>query len=386
MLGAAAAAQNRRKIPPPIPLVAEKTKTALTKGSYLTMELSSSPGVAGSPTFKKDIAFFKDGTPEDYLEWHDNLMLVLTGQSITDGPAQYAMARRLLQGSALASFENASTAVGAETVVNFLRTLTRLKAEVFPKRALRTQLRYYRRYMRKPAEMSVRQFFTRAEEIHGMMANFPRDGTLNANLPEGDRIDVYEGLLPNRWQNNFYALGYDPIEQSLKDLQDHAERQEVLDGMNPSNAKRDENKKKTSGDSKPGSKSKNRNNKRQKTAHPRGEPKDDKDKRFNCRLHGNNATHDTHDCSTLKKQAENMKATYEAQGNRHNKYKKVQEAHTAEAVKSAIKALMKESGNKKRKSDDRAQDSDQDMNNIEEFLKNAINLDDSDDDVSVETA
>lgn len=77
MLSGAAAAQNRRKIPPPVPLVPDKPKTVLAKGSYLSMELLSSPGVDGSSKFKKDVAFFKDGTPEEYLDWHDNLMLVL---------------------------------------------------------------------------------------------------------------------------------------------------------------------------------------------------------------------------------------------------------------------------------------------------------------------
>ena len=65
---------------------------------------------------------------------------------------------------------------------------------MFPKRALRTQLRYFRRFMRKPADMPVRKYFTRGEEIHGRIGEFPAEGTLPRELTEEERLDVYDRI------------------------------------------------------------------------------------------------------------------------------------------------------------------------------------------------
>ena len=71
-----------------------------------------------------------------------------------------------------------------------------------------------------------------------------------------------------------------------------------------------------------------------------------------------------------------MKANYSAQGNRHTKYKKAQEAHQTETLKTALQSLMVE--NKKKRKAKQAtilSDNDNEMNNLEEFLNNNSLLD-----------
>ena len=55
---------------PPIPLVAEKDEVdTKEKGSYLTVELSYTPADADSKVYKKNIRYFKNGTPKQYIEF-----------------------------------------------------------------------------------------------------------------------------------------------------------------------------------------------------------------------------------------------------------------------------------------------------------------------------
>ena len=74
--------KTSRFIPPPIPLRNDEPEQLL-KGTYLSMELKSNPDDDDSPTFKKDVVYFKDRTPEEFLDWEENLTMVLRGQDIT---------------------------------------------------------------------------------------------------------------------------------------------------------------------------------------------------------------------------------------------------------------------------------------------------------------
>ena len=87
---------------PPIPLVSNKDEVNTSdKSSYLTVELRYTPADASSKVYKKNVSYFKNGTPKQYLEFRKDVDKVLHGQDITTGPAQYAMVRTLLRGDAL---------------------------------------------------------------------------------------------------------------------------------------------------------------------------------------------------------------------------------------------------------------------------------------------
>jgi uncharacterized protein YbjQ (UPF0145 family) len=165
-----------------------------------------------------DIPFFKDGTPEEYVQWTTHLESVIQGLNIITGPNRYTMYRQTLRRKALQDFNRHATARGNETIVNLTLTLSDLKKTSFPKRALRTQIRYFRRFMRKSIQMTVREYFSRAEDIHVMMSKFPADGGLNPVLVEAEQLDIYEQHLPKGWQDNIYALGYDPMGSTLVEL------------------------------------------------------------------------------------------------------------------------------------------------------------------------
>ena len=77
----------------------------------------------------------------------------------------YEMARRLLEGDALAAFERAVMKHGCLTKDHFEQALSDLIAHVFPKRALNNQKYYMRNVMYKLREMNIREYTTRVHEM-----------------------------------------------------------------------------------------------------------------------------------------------------------------------------------------------------------------------------
>jgi hypothetical protein len=55
-------------IPPPIPLRIPEKKV-LEHGQYMNVMLRMNPADDQSSKYKKTIPFFKDGTPEEYVQW-----------------------------------------------------------------------------------------------------------------------------------------------------------------------------------------------------------------------------------------------------------------------------------------------------------------------------
>ena len=76
------------------------------------MKCCTNPGEADSTTYKIPMAYFRDGTPEEWLLFKKTLTRCITGQNVTSRPTKYSLARRLLSGCAMADFNHAATANG----------------------------------------------------------------------------------------------------------------------------------------------------------------------------------------------------------------------------------------------------------------------------------
>ena len=88
------------------------------KNKYCT-----NPGEADSTTYKIPMAYFRDGTPKEWLLFKKNLTRCITGHNVTSGPTKYALARRLLSGRAMADFNHAATANGKESLAYYKRCI-----------------------------------------------------------------------------------------------------------------------------------------------------------------------------------------------------------------------------------------------------------------------
>ena len=151
----------------------------------------------------------------------------LVGQNATNGPTQFTFARQLLKGQALTVFEN-ELGTGAETLVLFRESLKAVTADIFPKKALVTQQRHMRRFLRKPYNMSVRDYVARVVEINSYLTEFsPVNATTpSAVLGEAELLDLLEFGTPITWQKTMVVHGFDPSNGTIKEFTKFCERLE----------------------------------------------------------------------------------------------------------------------------------------------------------------
>ena len=266
---------SRRFVQPVIPLERPKTRD-FKKNEVLTFKLRSNPKDENSLTYDLSIPFFREGTPEELLMFMTQVDKVIAGMNISDGPNKFALVRRLLQGDALAAFDNAATMHGAETNDNFNLCGRDLVRHIFPTKALAKQKRWMRRFLRKPAEMSIRDFMSRMTEINGYLKKFPPFGA-DQSLPQEEILDIAEFGTPNSWQKQMVVQGFDPVNNTVSAFVEFCERLEQTESFkekeeSPKKAKATTGKRKSN----------------------------EKEKSYYCKVHKKNSTHDTEDCLTLK--------------------------------------------------------------------------------------
>ena len=209
---------NRSREEPPIPLKAE-TKT-YKKEDCVVIKCRSNPSETTSTTYDLSVPMFKDGNPEEWLKWVKNVERAAKGQNMTTGPTKFALAKRLLDGGALIAFENAATAVATETNESFKQVIKSVTEHVFPKSAYQKQKSYMRRFLKKPRELSAKQFVERVIHINELLERFPDPSSTRAatKMPEDEILDLLEASMPHAWQRHMRLQGFKPLESSIKEF------------------------------------------------------------------------------------------------------------------------------------------------------------------------
>ncbi len=268
--------------------------------------------------------------------WKGKMFRCLAGQNSTNGPTHFAFARRMLKGQALTVFEN-QIGTGAETLISFKEALGAVTADIFPKKALVTQQRHMRRFLRKPQWMCVREYVARVVEINNYLLEFP---PVNATTPaailgEAELLDLLEFGVPIMWQKTMVMHGFDPSNGTIKEFTEFCER---LERTVEEVAEKIPKKKEFSG--------KYRDRLDVKAGIHKG--KGTHKSKYFCLIHGPNQSHDSNDCKHLKREAEKQKK------NAGNKFpKKIdhfgEEIHTL--LKFATQAMKEQKAEKKRKTE-----------------------------------
>jgi hypothetical protein len=265
-----------------------------------------------------------------------NLKKVLYGQAVTTGPASYSVGRRLLEGDALATFNNKATELNAETVANFNVCLDAVAASVFPRRALLLQKRYMRRFLRKPSTMTTREYVARINEINNYLPSFPptvEGGQAPEKLPADEISDLLEFGVPHSWQREMVIQDFDPLQHTVSDFVAFAERLEQVEATENGAANQRIPKK---------DKSTKETGKRKRSLTDSMAKRATKNSGKDCLLHGEGCGHSTDQCFTLQAQAKRMKKSYDDDSKKSSSKKsfKKQEIHVliSEAVEKALAA------------------------------------------------
>jgi hypothetical protein len=302
-----------RMILPPIPLERPE-RQILEDGNYVSFKLRAVPLDHESQQYFLSVPYFSTGTPESWIIFRKNLDKVLVGQNVTTGPPTYAMARRILEGAALARFEASVIENGTETLEHFALVIEDMGEYVFPRRALQMEKRFMQRYMRKPRKLKMRDFMARVEELNHDLRYFPTF-VPGARLLEDELLDIYENGVPNTWQKQFLLQGFDPIEHSKSEFLEFCERLEATEDIfvdkNPRSAKRGRSNTPIKGNYRP-------NTAGRRTPLNRSNSRNSGTLKY-CRLHGQQTSHDTASCKVLLDQADKMKATWKTQPEQYQK-------------------------------------------------------------------
>jgi hypothetical protein len=177
----------------------------------LKFKLLSSPSKPkDSPTYEVVVNVFRNGTPEEYIKAIIAIDKVCKGQGIDkEAKQKYVMACRILQGEALTSFNNAANHVlsnedqdglpldqGEEPLENFNLVMLKVAGAVFPIRSYLTPKQAMRRFMRKPKDMKIREYFGFGD--HRYLAFFPTNtGERATVLPDDEIMDILMYGVPN---------------------------------------------------------------------------------------------------------------------------------------------------------------------------------------------
>jgi hypothetical protein len=103
---------NNGMIKPPIPLNHPEEDKKSPEGTLKFRLLSTPSKLKDSPTYEVVVNVFRNGTPEEYIKAIIAIYKVCKGQGIDKKAKQkYVMARHILQGEALTSFNNAANDV-----------------------------------------------------------------------------------------------------------------------------------------------------------------------------------------------------------------------------------------------------------------------------------
>jgi len=119
--------------------------------------------------------------------------------------------------------------------------MTKLSAHIFPVHAYREQKRYMRRFLKKPKDCTVREFFSRVQEINNYLQVFPSE-TVDPStpLPEEELVEALYHAMPNSWRTEMVIQGFNYVHHNCMELLNFCERLETLE---PPPEKKKDNKK-----------------------------------------------------------------------------------------------------------------------------------------------
>ena len=198
-----------------------------------TFKLRCNPTQADSQVYELKARSFDTGTVEQFILWKRDLDKIIMGQNVTRPIDKYAMARRVLEGDALATFNENAFTLGIESQENFTKSMEALASHIFPKFALSNQKAWLRRSddVRKKPLMSTQMWAARLNEINQMLVEFPPKFNESQKLTEEDFIELIEYGIPQSWRAKMVEQGFIPIQHTLAEIVEFCEKMEYAEEM-----------------------------------------------------------------------------------------------------------------------------------------------------------
>ena len=247
--------------------------------------------------YKKYVRKFEEGSPQEWIDMLKDLEEIWTQNSMTGGTDRASTVRALVRGESAVAFEtalqDARTNEEGEMVTISLysvnKALEAVTHTVFPYHALETQSLWMNRKMFKPYELTTRQMAASINRLNNALPFFPT-GSESSKFTEVEIIGLLEWSLPAPWRAKFDLDGYIPTLHSKTRLIEACEAIERNELVLETKSKEE-----TSHSNKATKRSS------AKASNKPGEKKQQsRNTKHYCSEHGQNPTHSTADCWTLK--------------------------------------------------------------------------------------
>src|SRR5688500_2329999 len=203
---------------PVLPLVPEVIpKSEDNQRSIITMELKSQAGVAGSATYKKKIALFDEGTPQEWIDTQRDIFEVWKQNNIATPEDRMSIIKAVLRGETLTTFDSAVAELkideNGDEVALTMDMLNSALAEVsntiFLFRALDVQKQWMRKTLRKPKDLTTRQTAAALSRTNNCLPLFP-GGDEDSKFTPSELLEILECSLPFTWRQKFDYEGCIP--------------------------------------------------------------------------------------------------------------------------------------------------------------------------------
>jgi hypothetical protein len=290
---------------PILPLVPERLELGnKDKTTFITFDLKVRAGTgAGTPSYKKHMRTFDEGTPQEWMELLTGLREIWQQSSVNGAHDRAATVAAVLKGDSRIAFEAAiedartdpnAAALIPLTTDHVEESLCAVTTIVFPFRALETQKQWMKKYMKKPFDLSANMMSTALSCINNYLPSF-LDGDASSKFMDAELVGLLDFLLPASWRKAMDLKGYVASQHDKKSLVDQCEM--IERNETPIKHDRDDN---------------NDNNKnRKKIKFVKSETKNKKsgnktvpnDGQYYCKKCGTNSTHDSEHCYFLKRLA-----------------------------------------------------------------------------------
>jgi hypothetical protein len=304
---------------PVIPLVKIKLDSdRKDKASFITFELKVRAGAgAGTPSYKKSIKTFEEGTPQEWMDVLNGLKEIWKQNSVNGPTDRAATVAAILKGDSITAFDAAMedarvnpALVGEEDPVPLPMTLEHVDKSlravtdiVFPFRAMETQKQWMSRHMRKPYDLPMKNFEQAVSRINNYLPSFP-NGTPNSKYNETELVELLECALPSSWRRTMDINGFVPSlnnKAALVNACERIERNEVPIKRDRDHSRDNNNNHRSTKKIRFG-KTETGNKKYGRTREPSN------DERFFCKECGYDKNHNTESCFKLKKIAREKEA------------------------------------------------------------------------------
>jgi hypothetical protein len=194
---------NCLNIVPPLIQLKRATWSKNSDDSAVTsFKLWCTPSDTNSLQYESKVYSFESGNVEQYILWKCNLKKLIKGQNLENAADKFEMTRKVLEGDALAVFDEKAFAKIIEDEDSFRNCLEALATHVFLKNALTHQNAWMHcsESTYKPLKVKMRTWVARLNEINVMLSKFPPFFSEAQMLEDEDFIKTIEYRIPAAWR------------------------------------------------------------------------------------------------------------------------------------------------------------------------------------------